>query len=1075
MDQKPISWLIANIQSPNIALDLPDDVVDRLGTDVVQGYDIDEASRADWKKLTEAGLKIAMQVIETKTSPWVGCFTLDTDVLTSTGWKPIADVKIGEKVYSRDKFGAASFCDVTAKFRLETKELIHFEGKSIDLLVTPNHKMLTESPTGTQRFNEASEFISNPMTGRRIPLTSHRVGASPERIHGIPATEYVRFLGWFISEGYSLKYKLKYTTVGGEERNYDSVGSFGISQSKGKNPEKYETIRKDIEACGFTYSENKSGFIVHARSMNQEVKDELRSLGRTAQKHIPKHILLLNKELILSLLDTLVLGDGSTQSNGHRTYYTVSSQLVDDIQEICQYAELRATVTVREPILGGKIRGKTISGTLPCYCLSINTKDTIKCSTLKRESISINAEVACVETEPHHTLYVRRNGKAVWCGNCANVKHPLIATAAIQFASRAYPEIVKGVDVVKARVVGEDPEGKKEQRAKRVSNHMSWQLTEQITEWDEDTDKLLHSLPVMGICYRKTYWDPMYQRPASEGRSALQVIVNHKTKSIDKCRRITDEVWLYKNEVIERERAGLFVEDIWKQLRGDEEEKPQELFLEQHCFADLDGDGYEEPYIITVHRESGKVARIVARYDESGIIRGTSQREVARIEPVQYFTKYGFIPAPDGSFHDLGFAQLLSPLNETINTILNQLLDAGTLHNLGGGFVGKGVKWQGGKMTFLPGEWKNVDVTGGVLKDNVVPLPTKEPSAVLFQLLGVLTDVGNRLASVSETMTGETPGQNVPATTVLAMIEQGLKVFTSIYKRVYRSLKSEYKKLYRLNRLYLDEQEYYRVLDAQSGTVFKVDYDSEDLDIVPVADPTISSEAQRLARARAQFETMQQNPSIAGRWEILHEYYEALNAPNIDKLMPPDEKEKILNPPAPPPDPAVIKLQGDILKQKHDYELASRKMDLDEMKQEADIQLIKANAIKALAEAESKEAGQQFELYKHDMETLTNYVKMQMDAHQREKENKLAEREAVVTGAEGDNAESDTGGAGGMEGASGDAGSAPVPSGDSGGLPGTNGGGPDLESLVSGANSANDLSTVGRDLRGDFDAGNQTP
>jgi len=653
-----------------------------------------------------------------------------------------------------------------------------------------------------------------------------------------------------------------------------------------------------------------------------------------------------------------------------------------------------------------------------------------------------------------------------WIG-CANVKHPLIATAAIQFAARAYPEIVKGVDVVKARVVGEDPQGLKEKRAKRVSQHMSWQCVEGMPEWDEDTDKLLHSLPVMGICYRKTYWDTMYQRPASEGRSALQVVVNHKTKSLEKCRRVTDEIWLYKNEVIERERAGLFTEDIWKQLRGDDEEKPQELFLEQHCWSDLDGDGYEEPYIVTVHQESGKVARIVARYDEAGIIRGTNSREVARIEPVQYFTKYGFIPAPDGTFHDLGFAQLLSPLNETMNTILNQLLDAGTLHNLGGGFVGKGVKWSGGKMTFIPGEWKNVDVTGGVLKDNVVPLPTKEPSAVLFQLLGLIAEAGNRLASVSETMTGETPGQNVPATTVLAMIEQGLKVFTSIYKRVYRSLKSEYKKLYRLNRLYLDEKEYYRVLD-DGGAVFRADYDAEDLDIVPVADPTISSEAQRLARARAQFETMERNPSIVGRIEILRRYYEALNAPDIDKLMPPEEMEKIANPQAPPPDPAVLKLQADIMKQKNDFELAVDKMGLDRMKLEADIGLIKANTIKAIAEAEAKEIGQQFELYKHDMETLTGFVKMQMDAHQREKENAAADADRRVAAGEqgaGIDGEPAAGGPGGMVTGSEDAGGPSGIEGGPGGLPGATPLGGNMEAALDGGDGSPVLPAGGPDLR----------
>jgi len=647
--------------------------------------------------------------------------------------------------------------------------------------------------------------------------------------------------------------------------------------------------------------------------------------------------------------------------------------------------------------------------------------------------------------------------------DCANVKHPLIATAAIQFAARAYPEIVKGADVVKASVVGEDASGEKEKRAKRVSMHMSWQLTEQMPEWDEDTDKLLHSLPVMGVCYRKTYWDPILKRNVSESRSALQVVVNNGAKNLETVRRVTDQVWLYKNEVIERERSGLFVKGISDQFRGDDEEKPQELFLEQHGYADLDGDGYEEPYIITVHRDSGLVARIVARYDASGVEVTENNTMVYRIEPVQYFTKFSFIPAPNGQYYDLGFAQLLSPLNEAINTILNQMLDAGTLHNLGGGFIGRGVKWQGGVLKFLPGEWKMVDTTGGMLKDNVVPLPAKEPSAVLFRLLGSLVDSANRLASVSETMTGEQPGQNVPATTVLAMIEQGLKVFTAIYKRVFRSLRSEYKKLYRLNGLHLKEEDYYRVLDSPQA-IFRADYDGTDLNIIPVADPTISSEAQRLARSTAMWETLPVNPSKAGKIEILKRRYEALGVPDIDKLLPPEEIKTLLSAPA-PPNPDMLKVELETIKQKNSDELAWARMEIEHVLAMARVSLMKAQSMKAIADAEGVEAGRQFEEYKHEVEQMYNEVELKIKALE-------ASSRAKAAAARGESA-GKPGGDGGVapkpDDAEGTAGPTPVAEPPLGG----SGDGGNLESDLSGADSVDDISAAGSDLRTRFNAGNE--
>jgi len=619
--------------------------------------------------------------------------------------------------------------------------------------------------------------------------------------------------------------------------------------------------------------------------------------------------------------------------------------------------------------------------------------------------------------------------------NAANVKHPLIAVAAIQFAARAYPNIVKGTDVVKAQVIGADPEGVKEARAKRVSQHMSWQLTEQMEEWEEDTDKLLHCLPIFGVYYRKTYFDPLLGRNCSEGRSPISVVVNNGVKSLERARRITDEVYLYKNEVIERERAEIFSGDTSAKFTGDPQEKPQELYLEQHCYADLDGDGYEEPYIVTVHKETNTVVRVYPRYEAAGI--KADGNVVGRIEPIHYFTKYSFLPSPDGKFHDLGFSHLLGPLNETINTLINQLLDAGTLANRQGGFIGRGIRWKGGAMTFTPGEWKPVDVAGGVLKENLVPMPIKEPSGVLFQLLGALSETADRLASVSEALTGEMPSQNTPATTVLAMIEQGLKVFTSIYKRVFRSLKVEYKKMYRLNGLHVAEEEYYRVLDSQFA-VFKSDYALGDVDVVPVADPTISSEAQKLARARAEYETMDKNPTIGGRLQILRNYYDALEAKQMDKLLPAKEIEAILNPPPPPPNPDLLRLELDTLKQKQDYEIRMEELENDRIKIESEVELAKANAIKAIADAESKEAGRQFEEYKFSVDKLSERVDQQISIWE---EKNRAREAAASASAEGNSAGNDSGAVGGVEAAGLDEGGIPVPTPDTGGLEGNAGGG----------------------------------
>jgi chaperonin GroES len=556
-----------------------------------------------------------------------------------------------------------------------------------------------------------------------------------------------------------------------------------------------------------------------------------------------------------------------------------------------------------------------------------------------------------------------------WKG-AANVKYPLIVISSIQFAARCYPQIVKSPDVVKVAVIGEDTSGQKQSQAKRVSQHMSFQFLEQMTEWESDLDQLLHGLPVMGTYFKKTYFDSLLARNKSISLTPFELVVNLKHKGgIDTCRRISHRIMLYKNEVLERENKGLFtggVSEKFDYTDGCEDE--QELFIEQHCWYDLDGDGYEEPYIITIHYESESIARIVANYDESTL--ETNGNKVVRITPIQYFTKFSFIPSPDGEFYDLGFAHLLGPINESISTTINLLLDAGALSNTGGGFISKGLRWKGGHLSFSLGEWKPVDCTGMSLKDSIMPLPIKEPSNVLFQLLGLLIETGNKMASVNDAMMGETPSQNTPATTTLALIEQGLKVFSGIYKRIYRALKEEFKKAYRLNSLYLDEVEYFNIIDSQEqAAVFKNDYQVNNFNVVPVADPTMASEAQRLAQSNALMQTLEANPTPEGKIEILRQYYESISAKNIDKLLPRDKIEAMLNNPAPSPD--VLKFQLETQKAKDDMdiklrdaEIRTRQAEANLERANAEIDLLRAQTLKTIADAEAVEPGAQLEQYK---------------------------------------------------------------------------------------------------------------
>jgi hypothetical protein len=448
----------------------------------------------------------------------------------------------------------------------------------------------------------------------------------------------------------------------------------------------------------------------------------------------------------------------------------------------------------------------------------------------------------------------------------------------------------------------------------------------------------------------------------------------------------------------------------------DSPDTPAEM-LEQYTWLDLDGDGYAEPYIVTVRRDTRKLYRVVARFFDNGDVmrvndpsvrmleqklqevqddlkkleikskqtgqapaadapadgdlkrlmdeqsrlekridelESAATNHIVRIVPQAYFTKYPFIPSPDGSFYDLGLGALLGPSNSAVNTTINQLLDSGTMANMQAGFLGRGVKMKGGMTSFQPGEWKPVDSTGNDLKNNIVPLPTKEPSMVLFQLLGLLISYAEKISGSTDIMTGVSPGQNTPAETSRNTIEQGMMLFSGIYNRMYRAFKDEIGLFYRLNQLYFKQSQYYTKLTRSGAAILAPDdYDDGNFIAIPSASPEATSTTQRRAKAK---NTLDLAMSGGGMDIYLakKKYLEAWEEEDIDRLLP-DPKGK--NAIQPAPNPKMLELQQK-QKEHEDYmQVSIIELKQQAMINEAKIGELQAKAVKLMSEAEGVATG----------------------------------------------------------------------------------------------------------------------
>jgi chaperonin GroES len=576
--------------------------------------------------------------------------------------------------------------------------------------------------------------------------------------------------------------------------------------------------------------------------------------------------------------------------------------------------------------------------------------------------------------------------------DASNVKYPLIASAALQFNARAYPAIVPSGEMVKAQTFGADRNGQKAARAERVAGHMSWQLGSQIEEWEAETDRLLLQLPIVGTMIRKWWIDPVSRRARCRLIESGKFIVNDKVKSLNDAPRCSEELPLFPAEIETRTRTGQFVECEYD--KGTDKQAPQD-FIEQHTRIDLDDDGYPEPYIVTLHRDKQKIVRMVADFapedvtfqQEPQMVVGQAQgvdpisgmpvmiqvpqqvmvpTGIVQINRGSYFVDFNFWPSLDGGFHGTGLGMLLGDISDAINTIFNMLLDAGHYASLGGGFIGSEFRMKGGAQRFRPGEWKLANAQGGDIRSSIVPMTFPGPDQTLFAMLGMLIDAGREISSTKDIMTGDSGDRAQTATTTLALIEQGMMVFTAAYKRIFASLKREYRMLAKMNAQVVTPEEYNRFHDAvdPNGQPLMFDpraeYDLSDMDIAPVADPRSVTKMQQAAKAQVLMQLSEQG--MVNPQEATKRVLASLDIGDTEALMPQQDPAA-----GAMQQMAMAAAQADLIQKRAQLELTL-----------AQVEGLQAKALKDTADAEATAAGPRLEairmMLEHERDALDRAI-----------------------------------------------------------------------------------------------------
>ena len=489
--------------------------------------------------------------------------------------------------------------------------------------------------------------------------------------------------------------------------------------------------------------------------------------------------------------------------------------------------------------------------------------------------------------------------------NASGVNHPVLAEAVTQFQAQAYKELLPADGPVRAQILG-DPTAAKQDQANRVKDFMNYQIMDQMKEYEPEFDQMLFYLPLSGSTFKKIYYDDLLGRAVSKFVPADDLIVPYSANSLDDAEAIVHVIKISENELRKQQVAGFYrdielgeptgredqIEDKKLELEGIQKDgEDQHTLFEIH--TDLDIEGYEDvgedgeptgiklPYVVTVAESNSKILSIRRNYNPDDPLK----------KKKNYFVQFKFLPGT--GFYGFGLIHMIGGLTRTATTALRQLLDAGTLSNLPSGFKSRGIRIRDDAQPLQPGEFRDVDAPGGNIKDQFMTLPFKGPDQTLLSLMGIVVSGAQRFAAIADAQVGDMNQQAAVGTTV-ALLERGSRVMSAIHKRLYVGLKQEFKLLAEVFKTYLPPVYPYDVPGA-SREIKVQDFDDK-VDILPVADPNIFSQTQRISLAQSQLQLAQSNPQIHNLYQAYRSMYEALGVKNINSILPPPAQPMPMDP-----------------------------------------------------------------------------------------------------------------------------------------------------------------------------------
>ena len=486
--------------------------------------------------------------------------------------------------------------------------------------------------------------------------------------------------------------------------------------------------------------------------------------------------------------------------------------------------------------------------------------------------------------------------------------HPVLAEAVTQFQSLAYKELLPASGPVRTQIIGA-PNTAKEQQSERVKEFMNYQLMSEMKEYEQEFDQMLFYLPLSGSTFKKVYYDELLGRAVSKFVPADDLLVPYSATSLEDADAIIHKINISENDLRKQQVSGFYrdielgdasdmddsIAEKERELEGiRKSEKSPDMYTLLECHVDLDLEGFEEsnpetgeatgiklPYIVTIEEGSREVLAIRRNYEAND----------PKKKRIHYFTHFKFLPGL--GFYGFGLIHMIGGLSRTATAALRQLLDAGTLSNLPSGFKTRGIRVRDEAQSIQPGEFRDVDAPGGNLREAFMPLPFKEPSGTLLQLMGIVVQAGQRFASIADMQVGD-GNQGAAVGTTVALLERGSRVMSAIHKRLYNSLKNEFKLLVRIFSLYLPPEYPYDVVGGQR-MVKKTDFDDR-VDVLPIADPNIFSQTQRISLAQTQLQLAQTNPKIHNLYQAYRSMYEAIGVKNVDLILPPPQPPQPMDP-----------------------------------------------------------------------------------------------------------------------------------------------------------------------------------